>query len=93
MWDQVHHRLQALAGYAHSLEEPGVVLQAVIEPIVLGLEPDKNPGGLAVTRNHDFLGRGETQIPREIILDGRERDLTVRACRTGRATLALGPSR
>jgi len=48
-----------------------MVLESVIEPIVLGREPDENPGGSAVTRDHDLSVFGKAQESGEIVLDLR----------------------
>jgi len=53
-----------------------MMLQSVLEPVVLGLKPDQDAGGLSMTCDHDLLGGREPQIAREIVLHFGECDLT-----------------
>ena len=46
----------------HAAEELGVMLQPVLEPVVLVLEPDENTSRLAVTRNYDLRISGHAEI-------------------------------
>jgi hypothetical protein len=50
---------KAAAGCLDALPKPGIVLQTVIEPIVLGLKTDQNAGGLAVPQLSGAKGEFE----------------------------------
>jgi len=45
---------QAVAGTGNAIKKPRIVLQAVVEPVVFGLESDQDARRLSVTRN-DYL--------------------------------------
>ena len=45
----------AFAGLLHASEEPRIVLDPVVQPIVFRLEADQYPGGLPMPRNDNFL--------------------------------------
>ena len=62
------------------------MLESVVEPILLRLEADKQTGRFAVPRDHDLAPLGQSQVARQIILDGGERDLTRQLPRARRAT-------
>jgi len=44
-----------------------MMLQTVLEPIVLGFEPDQNARRTTMTRDDDLLGRREPEEPREVL--------------------------
>ena len=76
-------------GLSNTREEFRVVFQAVLEPIVLGVEANEYPGRLAVPCDHDLLGRSQTEVVREIIFDLGERNLTAVFGRARQARLRL----
>ena len=63
-------------------KESGIVLEPVLKPVILVLESDQNTGWLTVPRDDDFLDLGKPQVPREVVLDLGECDLTGRLRRT-----------
>jgi len=46
-----------------------VILESVLKPVILGLEPDQDSRRPAVTSNQDLLIRSKLKVPRKIILD------------------------
>src|SRR6266511_3343357 len=64
---------QAGAGLLDPLQEPRVILQPEVEPIVLRLEPDEHAGRLAVARDHNRPLLGLAQVSGQIVLHLRER--------------------
>ncbi|HEY6346436.1 MAG TPA: hypothetical protein VIY49_33515 [Bryobacteraceae bacterium] len=57
---------QAAPGRLNPAEKPRIALQAVIEPVVLGLEPDEDAGGLPVPRERasNLLSRWRMVVER-----------------------------
>ena len=45
---------QAVTSALDPVQEPWIVLEAIVEPIVLGLESDQHTGWLSVAGNDDF---------------------------------------
>lgn len=76
-------------GTGDSIKKRRIMFEAIIDPILFGLESNQDAGGLPVTGNHDVAVRGEAQVARQIILDHRQRDFTGWWYRARRATLAL----
>ena len=56
------------------LQKSRIVFEAVIEAVVLRLEADQHPGRLAVASNDDFALCRLAQVPRQVVLDLRQRD-------------------
>jgi hypothetical protein len=54
-------------------EEARVMFETVLEPILFRFEADQEACRFAVTRDDDLLRLGLTKIPRQIVLDDRER--------------------
>jgi hypothetical protein len=60
--------MRALAGAQRracrgdSGEELRVVLQAILQPVILGLEADEDPGGTSMTGDEDLLISGGAKI-------------------------------
>ena len=46
-----------------------MVLQPVVEPVVLAFEPDQHTSWFPMPSDEDFLGLGQTQEAREIVLN------------------------
>ena len=53
---------QARARLLDVAQEARVVLEAVVEPVVLALEPDQDTGRLAVARDDDLLSFCPAQV-------------------------------
>lgn len=49
-------------GFTHSIQKLGVMFQTILEPIILGIEPNEHAGRLAVPCNNDLLGSGQVKI-------------------------------
>jgi len=45
------------SGFGDPIEEFGVILQAIVEPVFLGFEPDQDSGGLPVSKKAGALGK------------------------------------
>jgi len=58
-----------------------MMLQTIIEPVVLGFEPDQDAGGLAMPRDDDLPGLRQAQESGEVVLDLSQRCLAHRASR------------
>ena len=71
---------EVAASFAHTTQELRVVLKAVVKPVLVRVKADQYSGRSAVPRNDDFLVHSEPQVPRQVILDLRERDFTARPC-------------
>ena len=52
---------ETLSRLCDSTQELGMVLQAIVEPVVLAFEADQNPRRLPVSRDEDLLGLGQAQ--------------------------------
>jgi hypothetical protein len=52
-----------------SPQELGMVLQPIIEPVVVAFEADQHASWLPVARDEDFLGLGQAQESRQVVLD------------------------
>ena len=74
-------------------EEFGMMLQAVIQPVILGLESDQDPCRPPVPGDQDLLLGRDAEIAGKVILDLRQGHFPGPAARARRATLRLGPSR
>ena len=59
---------QALASRLNAPTEPGVVLQAILKPLVLGIEAYEDAGSLTVPRNDDVFLLRQAEIPGEVVL-------------------------
>jgi len=56
--------LQERTGFRNLPQKVWMVLDPVIEPIVLRLEPDKDAGGSTVPSNNDFSRSGQAKVLR-----------------------------
>jgi len=72
-----------------ALEELGIMFQAVVEPVFLGLEADEDARGLPMAGDHDFFALRQPQILREIIFDLRQGYFPLRERLLWRARLPL----
>jgi hypothetical protein len=52
-----------------SIEEPWIMLEAVIEPVIFRLETDEYASGLTMARDDDLRLRGFSEVPRQVVLD------------------------
>ena len=81
----------ALEGFSrlrYPPQELGMVFQPIVEPVVLAFEADQHASWLPVPRDEDFLGRGQAQKSRQVVLDLSQRGPAHRA---SRARQASGP--
>ncbi len=58
-----------------TLEEPGIALKPIVEPVVFRGEADENASWLTMTGDYNVLPFGLSKKPRQIILDFREGNL------------------
>lgn len=72
--------LESVSSRRNTAQELGMVLETIVEPVLLALEPDKNTGWLAMPRDEDLFGLGQAEEPRQVILDFSQRHLAHRAC-------------
>ena len=63
---------KGLPGLLDAPEELGMVLEPVLEPVLLRLKPDQDPGRPAMPCDQDLLTRSQSQIPGEVILHLRQ---------------------
>src|SRR6266849_823643 len=61
-------RFDALAGIVDPAQKPWIVLEAVIEPVVLGLEADEYAGRPSMARNHNLTVFRLSKKTREVVL-------------------------
>ncbi len=80
---------ETLSRLCDSAQELGMVLQAIVEPVVLAFEADQHPRRLPVSRDEDLLGLGQAQESRQVILDLSQRRLANRTSRARQATRPL----
>ena len=66
-----------------------MMLQAIVEPIVLGFESDQHAGRLSMPGDQDLLGFCQAQESRQIVLDLSQRYLAYRALRGRQANAPL----
>src|SRR5207244_2889995 len=66
---------QALPGFLDARKETCVILKPVVEPVVLRREPDEDPCRLSVTGDDYLPVLGFSQVPGEVVLDLRQRNL------------------
>jgi hypothetical protein len=53
---------EAASSCFHALQEARIVLQSIVKPIVLGLEPDQHTRGPAVPRDYNLLLLGKLEV-------------------------------
>jgi hypothetical protein len=53
-----------------------IVLKAILEPIILGREPDEHASRFAVPRDNDLFLLRITEVPGKIVLSLVKRDLS-----------------
>src|SRR3989441_3836521 len=66
---------QALPGFLDARKETCVILKPVVEPVVLRREPDEDPCRLSVTGDDHLPVLRFPQVPGEVVLDLRQRNL------------------
>src|SRR6266436_4307810 len=59
-------RSEARSGRGYASKKSRIVLQAIVEPIVLGLEPDQYTGRSSVPRDDNLFLHCQAKIPREV---------------------------
>src|SRR5258708_45828 len=67
--------LQTVAGLFDRAKKSRIFFEPIFKPILFRFETDQDSGRLAVTRDNDLLRLGLAKIPRQIVLDLRERNL------------------
>src|SRR5260370_30577841 len=67
--------LQMLSRPFDSLEKARVVFQAIVEPVIFGLEADQHSGRLSMAGDDDLVLLGFSQKAREVVLEFGERNL------------------
>src|SRR5262249_41943529 len=65
---------QAVPRLLDSMEKAGVMLQAVVEPVLFRFEADQNTRTLSMRRDDDLVGLCLTKIAGQIIFDFGERN-------------------
>src|SRR5216117_2628396 len=75
-----------------SAEELGMVLQPVLEPVLLALEPDQDARRPSVASDQDLPPRGKLEVSREVILHLCQRDPARLGWPFPRAKRRLSPS-
>ena len=66
---------QALARTLDAAQKPRVIFELIVEPVILGREPDQQSGRFSLAGNDDLLTLGFAQKPGEIVLDFGYRNL------------------
>src|SRR5207253_5120550 len=62
-------RAETLPGRRDPLEKPRIVFEPILEPSILGPEPDQDARWLAVTGDHDLTRLGLAQKARQVVLN------------------------
>jgi hypothetical protein len=69
--------LDAVSRLLHTGKKPGIILESIVEPIVLRLKADQNPGRFPMPGNDHLLFLSDMEVPRRVILDFGESNLVV----------------
>ncbi len=59
-----------------SAKKPRIVLKPILQPIILGGEPDEHPGRPAVPRDYDLFLLRIMEVPGKIVFSFVQRDLS-----------------
>jgi hypothetical protein len=62
-------RAQSFSGVCDAPQKFGMMFETIVEPIFLVFEANQYTSGFSMSRNHDFLGLGEAQEARQVVLD------------------------
>jgi hypothetical protein len=66
-----------------------MMFEPIVEPVVVGFKPDEDARWPSMTRDHDFVASGKTQVFRQIVLNLGQGHLSHSTCLPRR--VRLGP--